>query len=279
MMTDTRFRPLKSAGAIAALAFAASVSAQSPAPVADGPVGIRITEQSLLRTLVITDEASRDIEQHFVRALVERDFAVQEDTEYPSRPLNAAAMKEAGERANADLVIYATVEDRKLDSYGGTHVYRAQSTIRAVNRATGETLSINPPGFVRGQRSSSEDIARENARNAAIEKGVDEALKTLMARAHRMMIYKVALVGVFSETQLLKHMEDIGKLKGVYYVKRLEFDRRTNEALLEVIATPGSQAFWRAYVEQMPKVQLLGYDPNMTVQNHYPAWFQPEATK
>lgn len=260
-------------GAIAAmLALAASLRAQTP----DADVGVRITEQSLLRTLVITDEESRDIEQYFVRALIERDFAVQEDSEYAMN-MNAAAMREAGERANAELVIYATVEDRKLDSYGGTHVYRAQATVRAVNRATGETLSISPAGFVRGQRSSNEDIARENARNAAIEKGVDGAIKTLMARAHRMMVYRLALTDVYSESALLAHMEHINKMKGVYYVKRLNFDRQTNEALLEIIATPGSQAFWRAYVEQMPKTKLTGFTPNDLIRHKYPAWFQPPA--
>lgn len=274
MMTHTRFRPLTWVGGLAlALASVASLPAQAPA---DGEVRVRITEQSLLRTLVITDEASRDIEQYFVRALVDRDFAVQEDSEYAAN-MNATQMKAAGERANADLVIHATVEDRKLDSYGGTHVYRAQATVRAVNRATGETLSISPAGFVRGSRSSNEDIARENARNAAIEKGVGEALKTLMARAHRMMVYRIVLVGVYSEASLLEKMEHINEMEGIYYVKRLEFDRKTNEALLEAIGTPASQAFWRTHIEQMPKTKLTGFDPNAAAHQKYPAWFLPPA--
>lgn len=274
MMTPTRFRSLKWIGAVvSACVLAAMVPAQT-----DPEVGVRITEQSLLRTLVITDENSRDIEQYFVRALIERDFAVHEDSEYALGPMSADAMKAAGERANADLVIFATVEDRKLDSYGGTHVYRAQATVRAVNRATGETLSLNPPGFVRGQRSSNEDIARENARNAAIEQGVGGAIKTLMARAHRMMVYRAVIVNVFSESALLAHMEYIGKMQGVYYVKRVSFDRQANEALIEIIAAPASQAFWRAYLEKMPKTKVnVQVTPNDKLRNKYPDWFQPPA--
>ncbi|MCW5549297.1 MAG: hypothetical protein KIT44_10075 [Opitutaceae bacterium] len=276
MMTPSPFLSLKRLGAVAALALSASIGLAQTAASDPQAVRVQITEVGLLRTLVMVDESASDLEPHVINALLARDFSVFQDADLYSGRVTSAEMMAAGERAEADLVVYARVEDRVKDKYGGTTVYEARAVVQAVNRVNGESRAMQPTRWIAGQRSSKPDRAQESARENAIAKGVDAAVDSILARAHKMMVHEAVIVNVFSESALLAIMEYMGKMEGVYHVKRKSFDRQTNEALIEIIGEPRSQTFWRAYLEGLPKTKVnVQVTPNDKLHNKYPDWFLP----
>lgn len=280
MMTPSPFILLKRLGAVAALALSASTILAQIAASDPQAVRIQITEVGLLRTLVMVDESSGDLEPHVINALIARDFSVFQDAELYNGRVTSAVMSQAGERAEADLVVYARVEDRVKDKYGGTTVYEARAVVQAINRVNGETRAMQPTKWIAGQRSSKADRAQESARENAITQGVDAAVESILARAHKMMVHEAVIVNVFSDSALLAIMEYMGKMQGVYHVKRKSFDRQTNEALIEIIGEPQSQTYWRAYLEGLPKTKVnVQVTPNDKLHSKYPDWFLPPARR
>lgn len=279
-MTPSPFILLKRLGAVAALALSASTILAQIAASDPQAVRIQITEVGLLRTLVMVDESSGDLEPHVINALIARDFSVFQDAELYNGRVTSAVMSQAGERAEADLVVYARVEDRVKDKYGGTTVYEARAVVQAINRVNGETRAMQPTKWIAGQRSSKADRAQESARENAITQGVDAAVESILARAHKMMVHEAVIVNVFSDSALLAIMEYMGKMQGVYHVKRKSFDRQTNEALIEIIGEPQSQTYWRAYLEGLPKTKVnVQVTPNDKLHSKYPDWFLPPARR
>jgi hypothetical protein len=280
MMTPLSLRPYRQMSAFWAAAFLAPFVAAQPAPgsVEDQQVRVQITEVGLLRTLVMVDEASTDMHQKLVAELIKRDFSVHESPQFASSGITTQEMSAAGEAAGADLVIYANVTDQEIDNYAGGVRYSAKASIKVINRVTGRTLAWNDPEEIRGARSNKADRARNDARTKAINHGLKGAVEQILASAHKMVVHRAVIVNVFSDSALLAIMEYMGKMEGVYHVRRLEFDRKTNEALIEIIGSPRSQTYWRAYLEKLPKTKVnVQVTANDGLRNKYPSWFQPPA--
>lgn len=280
MMTPLSLRPFRQMSAFWAAAFLAPFVAAQPAPgsVEDQQVRVQITEVGLLRTLVMVDEGSTDMHQKLVAELIKRDFSVHESPQFASSGITTQEMSAAGEAAGADLVIYANVTDQEIDNYAGGVRFSAEASIKVINRVTGRTLAWNDPEEIRGARSNKADRARKDARTKAINHGLKGAVEQILASAHKMVVHRAVIVNVFSDSALLAIMEYMGKMEGVYHVRRLEFDRKTNEALIEIIGSPRSQTYWRAYLEKLPKTKVnVQVTANDGLRNKYPSWFQPPA--
>lgn len=280
MMTPLSLRPYRQMSAFWAAAFLAPFAAAQPAPgsLEDQQVRVQITEVGLLRTLVMVDEVSTDMHQKLVAELIKRDFSVHESPQFASSGITTQEMSAAGEVAGADLVIYANVADQEIDNYAGGVRFSAKASIKVINRVTGRTLAWNDPEEIRGARSNKADRARNDARTKAINHGLKGAIEQILASAHKMVVHRAVIVNVFSDSALLAIMEYMGKMEGVYHVRRLEFDRKTNEALIEIIGSPRSQTYWRAYLEKLPKTKVnVQVTANDGLRNKYPSWFQPPA--
>ena len=281
MMTPHALRPMARLLAAAAAACAAAATfAQAPAAsVADQQARVQITEVGLLRALVMVDEDSADMQQRLVAALVNRDFRVFEAPQFAPAAINTQDMKAAGEAEDAEIVIHARVEDEVADQTGGSYRYSARGIVRIVNRVNGQTLAASPDEDVYGGRSNNQDRARRDARRKASDVAITAAVERVLASAHKMMIYEMVLVNVFTESQLLAQMEDIARMQGVYSVRRRAFDRDTNEAKIEIISSPREENFWRAWVEtRVRKAKVnIQINPNDAVRNKYPDWFLPPA--
>lgn len=105
------------------------------------------------------------------------------------------------------------------------------------------------------------------------------AIRNSLAQAHKILVYETLLVNVFRESALLALMEYLGKMEGVYHVRRRSFDRPNNEALIEVIGALQAETFWRAYLEGMPKPRVnFSLNPNAEVRSRYPSWFLPTSS-
>jgi hypothetical protein len=279
MMTSTIPRSLSSLVAAAAILVTATLAPAQPTPgsLSDQQERVQITEVGLLRALVMVDEASQDLQQRLVAALVNRDFRVFESPQFAATGITAKDIAAAGEAQGADLVIYASVKDELADQTGDSYRFSAIGSVKIVNRVNGQTLAVSPDEDVYGGRSKSQDRARRDARRKASDAAVAGAVERVLASAHKMMVYELVFVNVFTESDLLAKMEDMARMEGVYSVRRIAFDRKTNEAKIEIISSPREESFWRAFAETHVRKSKVNVQvtPNGAARNKYPDWFQP----
>ncbi len=277
MMTTPRLLPRLAVGALLVLATTSSVRAQTPAAQDNQQLRVQITEIGCLRTLLLLDENTLDLEDLISQQLTDKDFRVFPDAQSPAGKVTPEQMRAAGEKANADLIVYARTTDRLKNQSGDWLLYEAEATVQIYSRVSGELL-VTKLVTADGKRTTDKVNAPRTARRAAITEATQQAIERSLAKAHKILVHEAVIVNVFSDSALLALMEYIGRMEGVYHVRRLDFDRKTNEAHIEIIGTPRSETFWRAYLEKMPKTKVnVQVTANDTIHNKYPSWFQQPA--
>jgi len=247
----------------------------SAAQPSDQPVRVQITELGCLRTLMLLDGEMGDIENRLSQQLTDKDFRVFPNATMVGKRVTSEQMREAGEKANADLVVYATTKDRLKNKKEDFLLYEGEATVQIYSRVSGELL-VTKTARVNGTRTTDEVEAKRSAREKAVDSAGQEAIERSLAKAHKILVHEAVIVNVFSDSALLAIMEYMEKMQGIYNVKRLSFDRKTNEALLEIVGSPHSETVWRAYLEKLPKTKVnVQLTPNDKLRNKYPSWFQP----
>jgi hypothetical protein len=79
-------------------------------------------------------------------------------------------------------------------------------------------------------------------------------------------VHEAQFKGVQDHQHLLEILEYTAKLKGVYHARQLTYDKETKIAVIEIIAAPQTESFWRAYLGNMPKREFLllpGKEPRL----------------
>ncbi|MDI1337980.1 MAG: hypothetical protein PSU94_17500 [Lacunisphaera sp.] len=242
---------------------------------ADQQVRVQITELGCMRTLLFIDANMSDLENRLAQQFTDVDYRVFPSAVMTGSRTTSDEMRAAGEKANADLVVFATVTDRQKASKGDFVIYEGTATVQIYSRVSGELL-VTKEVITDGKRTTDVVNAKRTARANAVIEAAHQAIEGSLAKAHKVLVHEAVVVNVFSDGGLLAIMEYIGKMEGVYHVRRLSFDRKTNEALLEIIGSPRSETYWRAYLEKMPKTKVnVQVTPNGALHNKYPAWFQP----
>lgn len=240
----------------------------------DQQVRVQITELGLMRTLLLMENNSDDLEDNVAQQLVDKDFRVFPDSVAVGSRVSPEEMRAAGERANADLIVYAKASDRLKHNKSGFLLHEGEATVQVYSRVSGELL-VTKTARANGKRTTDEVEAQRSARERAMDAAAREAIERSLSKAHKIIVHEAVIVNVFSDSALLAIMEYIGKMEGVYSVKRLSFDRRTNEALIEIIGAPHTDRVWRAYLEKLPKTKVnVQITPNGALRNKYPDWFR-----
>ena len=226
---------------------------------------------------MLVDRNFADLENSLSQQLTDKDFRVFPSANMIGSRVTPDEMKAAGEKANADLVIFATASDRLKNKKADFLLYEGESTVQIYSRVSGELL-VSKTARADGRRTSDEVEAQRSARLKAVDAAAQQAIERSLAKAHKILVHEAVVVNVFSDGALLAISEYIGKMQGIYSVKRLSFDRTTNEALLEIVGSPHSETVWRAYLEKMPKTKVsTQLTTNGALRNKYPSWFQPSA--
>jgi len=238
---------------------------------------VQITEVGCLRTLLLLEQNALDLEDLIAQQLTDKDFRVFPDAQSPTGKVTPEEMRAAGEAKNADLIVYARATDRLKNKSGDWSLYEGEATVQIYSRVSGELL-VTKTSRVNGKRTTDDVDAQRSAREKAMAEAAQQAVERSLAKAHKILVHEAVIVNVFSDSALLALMEYIGRMEGVYHVRRLDFDRKTNEAHLEIIGSPRSETFWRAYLEKMPKTKVnVQVTANDTLHNKYPSWFlQPK---
>lgn len=258
-------------GADAATGAAASSTAASNE--AANRIAVQITEIGCMRALLVLDEAAFPFEKQIAQRLTDVDFRLFPSARTTGSRFNSAQAKAFAKTENADLILYATVSAREKTRIEDFRLYEGDATVQVWGAVSGELLATHTARET-GRRTTDVLTAERGAIERSLDVATEAAIKKSLAKAHKILAHEAVIVNVFSESALLAIMEYMGRMEGVYHVRRLAFDRQTNEALIEIIGSPRSETFWRAYLEKMPKTQVVvQLTPNKPLHDKYPSWF------
>lgn len=218
-------------------------------------LGVQITQLGQMRTLLVLDDTSGSAEKLVAQRLSDSQFRVFPSASIVTGRVDFEKAKALGTQGNADLVVVASAESREKRAMGTAQLFEGEATVQMFSPATGEII-VTQTTRTTGPRTSDAVAAERGAREAAVDLAVKEAIVKSLERAQKLIVHRVILTNVQDNTDLLAFMEHIAKMQGVYTVRRISWDPKSKDAEIEVIGSPQAESFWRAHIEQMPKVRI-----------------------
>ncbi len=204
-----------------------------------------------LRIVVECAETDRDITQSAVERLVAAGAHVVWSAGAKSE--TSLALERRGGGCDLALLVRANAVERSRQADFALMEGEVTATLR--NNVSGEVVAT-ATGRAEGRRTSVPGLAARFAKEAAGAVAVDRLIEQVRARSGTLLVREAAIVNVFSEGALLAIMEHLARLEGVWSVRRLEFDRRTNEARILLVGDASIEPFWRAHLEKLPKTVI-----------------------
>lgn len=214
--------------------------------------GVQITELGCMRATFVFDEKAAPFETQVTEAFSDADFRVfSKGNIIKGRP-EPKALHEIGNDRHADLVIHTTISGREKPKLGNLHLFEAECTMQVYNPMS-EELLVSETARVDGKRHADEITALRSASESAVAAATKELITKTLEKAHKILVHEAQLKGVQDHQHLLEIMEYTAKLKGVYHVRQMTYDKTTGLAVIEIIGAPQTESFWRAYLNNLPK--------------------------
>jgi hypothetical protein len=243
--------------------------------------GVQITELGCMRAVFAFDPAAAVFETRVTEAFSDADFRVfSKGVIFEKRPEPAALHKMANDRY-ADLVVFTSVSGREKPALGRQKQVEAEAVVQVYNPLS-EELLVSQTVRKEGERHVDAEVAARSAFEGAIAEAIKGAIIKTLEKAHKILVHEAQLKGVEDHKHLLEIMEYTARLKGVYHVRQMSFDKSTGLALVEIIAAPQTESFWRAYLEKLPRrehwiidVQHVKIVRNNELHRKNPDWLSP----
>ncbi|MCB1210777.1 MAG: hypothetical protein KDK97_15755 [Verrucomicrobiales bacterium] len=244
--------------------------------------GVQITELGCMRAAFAFDPNAAEFETRVTEAFSDADFRVfSKGTVFEERPEPAALQKIGAERY-ADLIIYTRVSGREKPALGRQKLVEAEATVQVYNPLS-EELLVSQTVRKDGERNVDEVVAVRTAFESAIDEAIKGAIIKTLEKAHKILVHEAQLKGVEDHQHLLEIMEYTAKLKGVYHVRQISYDKSTGLAVIEIIGAPQTESFWRAYLEKLPRrenwiidVKHIKIVPNKALRQKNPDWMSSD---
>lgn len=218
--------------------------------------GVQITELGCMRATFVFDEKASAFETQVLEIFSNADFRVFPNATVVKDRVEPKALHQIGNDRYSDLVVYTRVSGRALPPLGSLGLVEAQAIIQVYNPLS-EELLVSTTVTQKGQRSADPAVALSSAFDAAIGEAAKETIAKTLEKAHKILVHEAQFKGVLDHQHLLEIMEYTAKLQGVYHVRQLTYDKESKLAVVEIIAAPQTESFWRAYINNMPKRELL----------------------
>lgn len=237
---------------------------------------VQITELGSMRTLLLLDPKALPLEKLIAQRLTEVDFRVFPSAKGVESRLSSAQMREIGVENKADLVLYATAEDRLKNSMGDFQIFEGEATIQIFSPVSGEMM-VSQTNRAVGTRS----VDAVDAERSAVEKAVDEATREAinrgLSKVQKILVHRAIIKDVKDNDRVLVIINYLQKMQGIYHVRQLSFDPKTHVAELEILGAPRSESEWRAYLDRMPRtritVKVKSSSGVRREKKQYPSWF------
>jgi|GEM_PF-3675115 len=219
--------------------------------------GVQITQLGCMRAVFAFEEGfAETVEDGVTQAFSDADFRVFPSGVVVEQRIAPSALLKIGKDRHADLVVYVKGDQRLKNMLGRMSLYQTTLTIQIFNPMTEELLVSNST-TEEGDRLVDPLDAQRSSAEKALKSACSETMAKALEKAHKILIYEAQFKGVQSHEHLLQIMEYTAKLKGIYHVRQISYDKDTQKAVIEMMAAPSSEVFWRAYLESLPKRDLL----------------------
>lgn len=240
--------------------------------------GVQITELGCMRATFVFDAKAEPFETRVTEAFSNADFRVFSKGNIIEGRVEPKTLHEIGNDRYADLVVYTKVSGREKPKLGQLHLVEAEATVQVYNPMS-EELLVSHTMRKDGERHIDPEVALRSAFESAVDAAVKEAIVKTLEKVHKILVHEAQLKGVQDHQHLLKIMEDTAKLKGVYHVRQMTYDKTTGLAVIEIIGAPQTESFWRAYLNNLPKrekweinVQHIRIQQNEALRRKNPDW-------
>ncbi|MBL9133534.1 MAG: hypothetical protein JNG86_20150 [Verrucomicrobiaceae bacterium] len=240
--------------------------------------GVQITELGCMRATFVFDAKAEAFETRVIEAFSNADFRVFSKGNVVEGRVEPKALHEIGNDRYADLVVYTNVSGREKPKLGPLNLVEAEAVVQVYNPMS-EELLVSHTARKDGERHVDPEVALRSAFETAIDAAVKEAIVKTLEKAHKILVHEAQLKGVQDHQHLLEIMEYTAKLKGVYHVRQMTYDKATGLAVIEIIGAPQTESFWRAYLNNLPKrekweitVKHIRIQQNEPLRKKNPAW-------
>jgi hypothetical protein len=254
---------------LAALFLARAEDASAP--------GVKLSELGLMRLLVIVDDATQPYAARVAQRLTEAEFRVFESPVVLNERVTHETMKEKGTSVGADLVLHVRTTAREKKRLGKFELHEGEATVALYSPITGETL-VSQTSRVNGERHADAIEAGRSARERSIDEALKATVKQAVDKEHRLIVHRAEIGGVTSNEQLLGILEYVKQLKEIHHVRRISHDLTTGVAILEILASPRADSFWRTHLSRLPRTEQVVVEvvPSPKLREAYPSWFKAE---
>ena len=248
-------------------------TSSAPSSQDDIKADVQVTELGMMRALLVLDSKAIGLEKVIAQRLSDSDFRVFPAATEAGGSVNMDEMKDLGRKNMADLVIYATVSTRLKNKLQDFSLYEGEATVQVYSPVTGEML-VTQTIRANGERNIDEVEAERSATEKALDAATKAVVVKMLVKAQKMLVHQAVITGVYSNNQLLAIMEYMGKMEGVYGVRQVSYDREKKVGVIDIIGSPRSETYWRAYLEKMPKARIIvRVVVNPDIRKKYPSWF------
>jgi uncharacterized protein YbjQ (UPF0145 family) len=240
----------------------------------DIQMDVQVTELGMMRALLVLDSKAIDSENVITQRLSDSDFRVFPSATEAGSSVSMDEMKDLGQKNKADLVFYATVSTRLKNKLGDFQLYEGEATVQVYSPVTGEMM-VTKTVRADGDRNVDDVEAERSAREKVLDEATKEVVVRMLDKAQKMLVHEAVINGVYNYNQLLAIMEYMGKMEGVYGVREVSYDRDNKVGVIDIIGSPRSETYWRAYLEKMPKAKVIKLIviTNPEIRKKYPSWF------
>ena len=218
--------------------------------------GVQITELGCMRATFAFDKTAEAFEARITEAFSNADFRVFSKGVVVEDRVEPKALHQISNDRYADLMMFTKISARAKPKLGRLSLFEAEATVQVYNPMS-EELLVSHTVRKDGTRHADEEVAARTAFESAIDAAVKEAILKTLEKAHKILVHEAQLKGVQDHQHLLEIMEYTARMKGVYHVRQLTYDKTTGLAVIEIIGAPQTESFWRAYLNNLPKREIL----------------------
>lgn len=233
--------------------------------------GVQITEVGSMRALFVFAKGAEHLETRVTEAFSNVDFRVFPSPVVVEGRIDPTMLQKIGNERYADMVVFTKLGVEKKPSLGSMHRFEVEAIVQICNPMSGElmvsttVLSSEEAKKQKKILAHADPITAERlATNIALDAAVKETITKALEKAHKLFVYEARLDLVLDHQHLLDILNYTAKLEGVYHVRQISYDKQSGVAVIEIIGAPQAETYWRAYLNNLPKHEIIlqkGYKP------------------
>lgn len=226
--------------------------------------GVQITEIGNTRAVFVFAEGAEHVETRVTEAFSNVDFRVFPSPVVVEGRIQPSALHKIGNERYCDMVVFTRLTTEEKPALGSLKRFDVEASVQVYNPMSEELMvstTVRSSEEAKKQKKmlthADEGEARRAATNIALDAAVTETITKVLEKAHKMIVHEAQLKGVLDHQHLLDILNYTAKLEGVYNVRQISYDKQTGLAVIEIIAAPQTEPYWRAYINNLPKHEIL----------------------